>query len=91
MFKMRSIIPASAGLAAFFASLGAAMPWLEPVQTPVGLMAAVGFSPLPTEAPGFGSIPKELLRKQNQVPYPPPANWCGFVGGNPCQSQLHST
>lgn len=83
VFKMRYILTTSAILAALFVHLNAAVPWLEPVQTPLGLMAAVGFSPLPTEAPGLGSIPKELLRKQDQVPYPPPVNWCGFVGGNP--------
>lgn len=61
-----------------------AVPWPEAVQTPVGLMAAGGFSPLPTGAPGLDlTIPKELARKSNSVLYPPPNNWCGFVGGNP--------
>ncbi|KAI9880376.1 MAG: hypothetical protein M1830_003693 [Pleopsidium flavum] len=70
-------------LAFLFVGFNTAMPWFEPIQTPTGLMAAIGFSPLPTEAPGLGSIPKELLRRQNSVPYPPPNNWCGFVGGDP--------
>lgn len=90
MFKMPFILMTTAVLAALV-NFSAAMPWLEPVQTPVGIMAAVGFSPIPTEAPGLGSLPKELLRKQNQVPYPPPVNWCGFVGGNPCQLYLSSS
>ncbi|SLM38862.1 Concanavalin A-like lectin/glucanase, subgroup [Lasallia pustulata] len=61
-----------------------AMPWLEPTATPTGVMASVGMSLLPTEAPGLNGIPKELLRRQaSQVPYPPPNNWCGFVDGDP--------
>ena len=88
-FKMGSILMTTAVLAAFYANLSAAMPWLEPVETPMGLMAAVGFSPLPTGAPGLGPIPRELLRKQNELPYPPPANWCGLIGGNPGESQLY--
>ncbi len=71
-------------VAYLFVEFSAAIPWLEAVETPMGVMASVGFSPLPTEAPGLGLIPRELLRKQESVPYPPPKNWCGFVGGNPC-------
>ncbi|MCJ1363234.1 hypothetical protein MMC16_002341 [Acarospora aff. strigata] len=65
-------VASSAALVLLLADLTAAVPWLDPVETPMGVMAAVGFSPVPTEAPGLGSIPKELLRKQNSVPYPPP-------------------
>ena len=41
-------------------------------------MAIVGVSPRPTEAPGLNGIPPELRRRQD-VQWPPPANWCGFV------------
>ena len=57
-----------------------AMPWIGPMPTPVGLMAIAGVSPRPTEAPGSNGIPQELLKREN-VQYPPPANWCGFVNG----------
>lgn len=50
------------------------------MPTPVGLMAIAGVSPRPTEAPGSNGIPQELLKREN-VQYPPPANWCGFVNG----------
>jgi len=62
-----------------------AMPWLGPMPTPIGLMATAGISPRPTEAPVLDGIPQELRRRQN-VLYPPPANWCGFVSGNYGQS-----
>lgn len=55
-----------------------AMPWIGPMPTPIGLMAIAGVSPRPTEAPGLNGIPRELLKREN-VQYPPPANWCGFV------------
>ncbi|KAI9813792.1 MAG: hypothetical protein M1827_003582 [Pycnora praestabilis] len=64
------------GLAIFQCAV--AVPWLDPKPTPMGLMAQVGFSPMPTEAPGAGGIPRELLRRQINVP----ANWCGFVDGD---------
>ncbi|KAG7008101.1 GTpase-activating protein GYP7 [Physcia stellaris] len=51
------------------------------METPLGLMAQAGMSPRPTEAPGLNGIPQELVRRQN-VQYPPPPNWCGFVGGD---------
>lgn len=57
-----------------------AMPWIGPMATPIGLMAIAGVSPRPTEAPGSNGIPQELLKREN-VQYPPPANWCGFVNG----------
>lgn len=85
--RMRFAVP-GALLAFLFVGLNTAMPWLEPIEIPTGLMAAIGFSPLPIEVPGLGLIPKELLRKQNSVLYPPPNNWCGFVGGNPGQHYL---
>lgn len=67
-----------------FLPITTAMPWLEPSATPTGVMASVGMSLLPTEAPGFNGIPKELLRRQTtQLPYHPPDNWCGFVNGDP--------
>lgn len=56
------------------------MPLNGPMPTPMGLMATAGMSPRPTEAPGLGGIPQELRRRQD-VQYPPPANWCGFVNG----------
>ena len=62
--------------------LTCAIPWAGPTPTPTGLMAEVGMSLLPTQAPGFNDIPKELLKRQ-QVPFPPPLNWCGFVNGDP--------
>ena len=57
-----------------------AVPRLELVPTPTGLMAEVGISLLPTEAPGQNGIPRELLRRA-QPPYPPPVNYCGFING----------
>lgn len=66
--------------ASLYFSLAAAMPWIGPMPTPMSLMATAGISPRPTEAPGSNGIPQELRRRQN-VQYPPPANWCGFVGG----------
>ena len=56
------------------------MPFLGLEPTPLGLMASAGISPRPTEAPNWDGIPKELLRRQN-VQFPPPENWCGFVNG----------
>ena len=58
-----------------------AMPWLGPMETPMGLMATAGISPIPTEAPGLSGIPKELKPRQNALIYPPPNNWCGLVEG----------
>ncbi|MCJ1285545.1 hypothetical protein MMC26_004886 [Xylographa opegraphella] len=61
-----------------------ATPWLGPDPTPTGLMAQIGISLRPTEAPGLNGIPKELLVRQGEVPFPPPNNcynsdtpWCG--------------
>ena len=57
--------------------------WQAAMETPLGLMATAGMSPMPTAAPGSNGIPKELLRRQNtQYQYPPPDNWCGFVEGD---------
>ncbi|MCJ1259923.1 hypothetical protein MMC24_007762 [Lignoscripta atroalba] len=77
---MRSLSTLTSG-AILLADLVVAVPWLEPVATPTGVMAQVGISLLPTQAPGLGNIPKELLRKQADLPFPPPVNWCGFVNG----------
>ncbi|KAL9029055.1 MAG: hypothetical protein Q9196_002663 [Gyalolechia fulgens] len=70
-----------------------AIPWNEPLPTPQGLLDAAGVSPRPTAAPGVNSIPVELRRRQQDVLYPPPGNWCGFIEGdydNPltCRSSL---
>lgn len=74
----------ASSMALLFASLlfpvVIALPWIGPMPTPIGLMAIAGVSPRPTEAPGLKGIPQELLRRQD-VQYPPPANWCGFVNG----------
>ena len=66
-----------------------AMPWMGPMPTPMGLMASAGMSPRPTEAPGSNGVPIEL-RKRGNVPYPPPPNWCGFVGGFYSQSTIYT-
>ncbi|KAI4158788.1 MAG: hypothetical protein LQ342_007135 [Letrouitia transgressa] len=59
-----------------------AVPWNELDPTPQAILADAGFSPRPTEAPGLNGIPKELLRRDDSVIFPPPANWCGFVEGD---------
>ncbi|KAL8916973.1 MAG: hypothetical protein Q9208_008228 [Pyrenodesmia sp. 3 TL-2023] len=59
-----------------------AIPWIEPLPTPRGLLADAGVSPRPTDAPGINGIPKELRRRQQDVQYPPPDNWCGLVEGD---------
>lgn len=64
-----------------------AVPWIGAIPTPAGLMAMNGMSPRPTEAPGDGSIPHDLL-KRDQFIFPPPASWCGFVTGSYCKSKL---
>ncbi|MCJ1385118.1 hypothetical protein MMC17_008237 [Xylographa soralifera] len=70
------------GVAAALSNRALAAPWSGPDPTPTGLMAQVGISPRPTEAPGLNGIPKELLVRQGEVPFPPPNNWCGFVDGD---------
>ncbi|KAL8659196.1 MAG: hypothetical protein Q9202_007237 [Teloschistes flavicans] len=59
-----------------------AIPWDEPLPTPQGILADAGWTPRPTEAPGLNGLPKELMRRQQNVIYPPPANWCGFIDGD---------
>ncbi|KAL8901861.1 MAG: hypothetical protein Q9207_004993 [Kuettlingeria erythrocarpa] len=59
-----------------------AIPWIEPLPTPQGLLADAGVSPRPTDAPGIKGIPRELRRRQQDVLFPPPDNWCGFVEGD---------
>lgn len=76
-------------MAVFYASLFFAgviampglIPWAGPLPTPMGLMATAGMSPRPTEAPrlNLNKLPQELRRRQTNVQYPPPENWCGFV------------
>ena len=55
----------------------------EAIETQPGITAMDGISPVPTEAPGFHGIPKELRKRatQNSDDYPP-SNWCGFIDGN---------
>ncbi|KAL8689161.1 MAG: hypothetical protein Q9224_004707 [Gallowayella concinna] len=59
-----------------------AVPWVEPLPTPQGYLFNAGVSPRPTEAPGLNGIPRELVRRQQDVIYPPPPNWCGFINGD---------
>ncbi|KAL9628397.1 MAG: hypothetical protein Q9204_005911 [Flavoplaca sp. TL-2023a] len=59
-----------------------AIPWVEPLPTPQGYLRQAGVSPRPTEAPGLNGIPNELLRRQEDIIYPPPAGWCGFITGD---------
>lgn len=65
-----------------FNGLAFAIPWDEPFPTPQGLLDDAGVSPRPTAAPGVNHIPVELQRRQQNVLYPPPDNWCGFVEGD---------
>ncbi|KAL9602860.1 MAG: hypothetical protein Q9219_001555 [cf. Caloplaca sp. 3 TL-2023] len=76
-----------------FRALTFAIPWIEPSPTAQGLLDAVRVSPRPTGAPGAKDIPLELRRRQQDLLYPPPDNWCGFIEGdydNPltCRSPL---
>ncbi|KAL8912369.1 MAG: hypothetical protein Q9172_007514 [Xanthocarpia lactea] len=59
-----------------------AIPWVEPLQTPQAYFLQAGVSPRPTEAPGLNGIPKELVRRQQDLIFPPPPDWCGFISGN---------
>lgn len=60
-----------------------AVPWIGAIPTPAaGINAMNGMSPRPTEPPGAGNIPRELLKRGGQVVFPPPINWCGFVTGD---------
>ncbi|KAL8806090.1 MAG: hypothetical protein Q9200_005170 [Gallowayella weberi] len=52
-----------------------AVPWVEPLPTPQGYLFHAGVSPRPTGAPGLNGIPKELVKRQQDVIYPPPPNW----------------
>lgn len=69
-------------------AMAGAVPSIGPLQTPMGMMATIGFSPLPTEAPGSNGIPQELRKRQN-VRFPPPAHWCGFIEGFYSSSNLY--
>ncbi|KAI4199815.1 MAG: hypothetical protein LQ350_004345 [Teloschistes chrysophthalmus] len=62
--------------------LVSAIPWNEPLPTPQRILADAGWTPRPTEAPGVNGVPKELMRRQQNVIYPPPSNWCGFINGD---------
>lgn len=63
-----------------------AMPWVGPMETPVGLMATAGISPRPTQAPGLDDVPKELKPRQQALMYPPPNEWCGLIEGLPSKN-----
>lgn len=65
------------------------MPWIEATPTAVGLMAMNGMSPRPTEAPGVGNVPRELLKRDSQYIFPPPMDWCGFINSEYCKSNLY--
>lgn len=61
-----------------------------PEATPYGLVAEMGMSPMPTDAPGMPkNIPRELIRRQSadfddlDIPYPPAGYYCGLVDGDP--------
>ncbi|KAI4114414.1 MAG: hypothetical protein LQ338_008008 [Usnochroma carphineum] len=75
------------GIAAWLVGSTFAIPWTEPLPTPQGLLADGGVSPRPTAAPGSNGIPKELLKRQQNVAFPPPDSWCGFIEGDyDCES-----
>ncbi|KAH0566269.1 hypothetical protein GP486_000344 [Trichoglossum hirsutum] len=72
--------PALSAAVAFLAysRLAVAVRWLEPIATPAGeWLGNMGISPMPTQPPDAGGIPKELLRRQDF-----PDNWCGFITGD---------
>ncbi|WEW57062.1 hypothetical protein PRK78_002521 [Emydomyces testavorans] len=57
-----------------------------PQETPIGLMAAIGMSPKPTDPPGLPrGLPRELMPRQQKttLPLPPPGYYCGLVNGDP--------
>lgn len=71
-----------------------AVPWIGATPTPeVGFKAMDAMSPRPTEAPGAGGIPRELLKRDYlNVIFPPPKSWCGFVSSSYCKLNLwHSS
>ncbi|KAI1921610.1 hypothetical protein LOZ65_003725 [Ophidiomyces ophidiicola] len=84
---MHRYSPWTTALAALL-SLGgvdASMPSL-PQETPIGLMAAIGISPRPTDPPGLpAGLPRELMPRQKKttLPLPPPGYYCGLVEGDP--------
>lgn len=60
-----------------------AVPWIGATPTPeAGLMAMDGMSPRPTEVPGAGNIPRELLKRDQNYLFPPPDDWCGFISSD---------
>ncbi|KAL8689414.1 MAG: hypothetical protein Q9218_004914 [Villophora microphyllina] len=69
-------------VAPILSQIAFAVPWIEPLPTPQGVLAEAGWTPRPTEAPGLNGVPKELMRRQQNVIFPPPANWCGFIDGD---------
>ncbi|EEP81437.1 predicted protein [Uncinocarpus reesii 1704] len=78
----------TAALAALFSlgSVEGSMPAIPiPQETPIGLMAAVGMSPRPTDPPGVpAGFPRELVPRQRRssLPFPPPGYYCGLVDGD---------
>ncbi|KAI4117245.1 MAG: hypothetical protein LQ345_002479 [Seirophora villosa] len=69
-------------LASCLNGIAVAIQWIEPLPTRQHHLADAGVSPRPTDAPGSNGIPKELRRRQQNVLYPPPDNWCGFIEGD---------
>lgn len=64
------------------APVALAVPWSGATPTPAAALIAMnGVSPRPTEAPGAGGMPRELLKRDVQYRFPPPPNWCGFING----------
>ncbi|KAI2035119.1 hypothetical protein LOZ48_001412 [Ophidiomyces ophidiicola] len=62
-----------------------------PQETPIGLMAAIGISPRPTDPPGLpAGLPRELMPRQKKttLPLPPPGYYCGLVEGDPVTSSV---
>ncbi|KAL8992044.1 MAG: hypothetical protein Q9169_007420 [Polycauliona sp. 2 TL-2023] len=56
-----------------------AIPWIEPSPTLQGHLLQARYSPRTTDAPRLNGIPRELARRQQDVIYPPPPGWCGFI------------
>lgn len=63
-------------------SAAAMVRFQAPAPTPVASLVMNGISPRPTDPPGSNGVPRELLRRATGIQFPPPANWCGFIGGD---------
>ncbi|MCJ1463340.1 hypothetical protein MMC07_001947 [Pseudocyphellaria aurata] len=65
-----------------------AVPWIGATPTPeAGLMAMDGMSPRPTEAPGAGNVPRELLKRDSSYLFPPP-DGCSNTASPYCGSYV---